>query len=97
MDLGGMWMSGRLQPDHSTIGKFIQLPRLLADAGYHALELLSDCVARDIDVLIPAGIANSDQPWQKRQRKGKLPKSAFHYDSDRGRPAPFVGRREGGP
>src|SRR5216684_465558 len=25
MDLGAMWMSGRVQPDHSTIGKFIQL------------------------------------------------------------------------
>jgi hypothetical protein len=40
MNFGGMWMSGRLQPDHSTIGKFIQLPRLLADAGYHALNCL---------------------------------------------------------
>src|SRR5260370_1930317 len=25
MDLGALWMSGRVQPDHSTIGKFIQL------------------------------------------------------------------------
>ena len=25
MDLGAMWMSGGVQPDHSTIGKFIQL------------------------------------------------------------------------
>jgi transposase len=25
VDLGAMWLSGRLQPDHSTIGKFIQL------------------------------------------------------------------------
>ena len=25
VDLGAWWITGRLQPDHSTIGKFIQL------------------------------------------------------------------------
>ena len=27
VDLGAMWLAGRLQPDHSTIGKFISLHR----------------------------------------------------------------------
>ncbi len=55
--------------------------RLLGDAGYHALELLTELAARNIDVLVPAGHGNSDRPWEKRQLKGKLPKSVFRYDA----------------
>jgi transposase len=59
----------------------VEPPRLLADAGYHTLELLGELAARNIDALIPAG-HSSQQPWEKRQLKGKLPKSAFLYDAD---------------
>ena len=38
MDLGAMWMSGRVQPDHSTIGKFIQLhAQLLSEQFFTTL------------------------------------------------------------
>src|SRR6266849_1187095 len=38
MDLGALWMSGRVQPDHSTIGKFIQLhAELLSEQFFTAL------------------------------------------------------------
>jgi transposase len=38
MDLGAMWMSGRVQPDHSTIGKFIQLhEQILSEQFFTAL------------------------------------------------------------
>lgn len=60
----------------------VEPPRLLGDAGYHSLELLTELAARDIDVLIPAGRSDSDRPWEKRQLKGKLPKSAFRYDTE---------------
>jgi transposase len=60
----------------------VEPPRLLGDAGYHAIELLTELAARNIDVLVPAGHGNSDQPWEKRQLKGKLPKSVFHYDAE---------------
>jgi transposase len=57
-------------------------PRLLGDAGYHTLELLTELAARNIDALIPAGHGNSERPWEKRQLKGKLPKSVFRYDAE---------------
>ncbi len=38
MDLGAMWMSGGVQPDHSTIGKFIQLhAQLLSEQFFTTL------------------------------------------------------------
>src|SRR5216684_2130303 len=38
MDLGALWMSGRVQPDHSTIGKFIQLhAQLLSEQFFTTL------------------------------------------------------------
>jgi transposase len=60
----------------------IQPPRLLGDAGYHTLELLTALAERNIDALIPAGHGHSERPWEKRQRKGKLPKSVFGYDAE---------------
>jgi transposase len=55
--------------------------RLLGDAGYHTIELLTQLAAHGIDVLVPAGHGYSDKPWEKRQLKGKIPKSAFRYDA----------------
>ena len=34
VDLGAWWITGRLQPDHSTIGKFIQLHAQLLSEGF---------------------------------------------------------------
>jgi hypothetical protein len=53
----------------------------LLDAGYFSIEMLGLFVAREIDVLIPAGKATGTDDIEKRQRKeGKLLKNRFIYD-----------------
>jgi len=45
VDLGAMWLAGRLQPDHSTIGKFISLHREVLSEDFFD-ELLKFLVTR---------------------------------------------------
>lgn len=53
----------------------------LLDAGYFSIEMLGLFVAREIDVLIPAGKATSADDIEKRPRKdGKILKNRFVYD-----------------
>src|SRR4029077_10986454 len=73
-------VTGLLQQHRAVFA--VEPRRLLGDAGYHTLEVLSEFAAREIDVLIPAGRTYAQQPWEKRQAKRKLPKSAFRYDAE---------------
>jgi transposase len=73
-------VTGLLQQHRAVFA--VEPGRLLGDAGYHTLEMLSELAAREIDVLIPAGRTYAQQPWEKRQAKRKLPKSAFRYDAE---------------
>jgi hypothetical protein len=57
-------------------------PRLLGDAGYWSIEMLRELSERNIDALIAAGNANSDDPSEKRSPQGKLLKSHFRYDPE---------------
>ena len=71
---------GELMAQHLAVFA-VEPPRLLGDAGYHNIELLEELAARDIDVLIAAGHAGSQQPWKQRRRM--LGKSSFRYDPQR--------------
>src|SRR5712692_14307 len=73
-------VTGLLQQHRAVFA--VEPRRLLGDAGYHTLELLSEFAAREIDVLIPAGRTYAQPPWEKRQAKRKLPKSAFRYEAE---------------
>src|SRR6266851_1940121 len=73
-------VTGLLQQHRAVFA--VEPRRLLGDAGYHSLEVLSELAAREIDVLIPAGRTYAQQPWEKRQAKRKLPKSAFRYEAE---------------
>ena len=72
-------VTGLLQQHRAVFA--VEPRRLLGDAGYHTLEVLSELATREIDVLIPAGRTYAQQPWE-RQGKRKLPKSAFRYDAE---------------
>lgn len=72
-------VTGLLQQHRAVFA--VEPRRLLGDAGYHTLEVLSALAARELDVLIPAGRTYAQQPWE-RQGKRKLPKSAFRYDAE---------------
>src|SRR5271166_584419 len=54
--------------------------RLLLDAGFSSIGLFSMLVARDIDVLCPAGRTNGDGEWHKQSRTGRFTKHHFRYD-----------------
>jgi len=53
--------------------------RLLLDAGYQSLGVLSMCVDLCLDVLCPGGSGAGNQ-WERRSCKGEYGKSRFVYD-----------------
>jgi len=55
---------------------------LLLDGAYHAIELLRELVARDIDGLCPAGKTDTGT-WQKHGAHGRFGKGAFVYHEER--------------
>jgi len=58
-------------------------PTALMDANYHCAEVLTQCVAQDIDVLCPSGGTQPGDTWSKRGARGQFAKSEFVYDSAR--------------
>jgi len=56
--------------------------RLLLDAGYQSLGVLSMCVDLELDVLCPSGSGAGNQ-WERRSRKGEYGKSHFVYDEEK--------------
>lgn len=73
-------VTGLLQQHRAVFA--VEPRRLLGDAGYHTLEMLSEFAAREIDALLPAGRTYAQQPGEKPQAKRKLPKSAFRYEAE---------------
>ena len=55
--------------------------KLLLDAGYHNIAVLTQIAARQIDVLCPSGSTVEGQ-WTRKGTKGKFGKSEFAYDAD---------------
>ena len=60
-------------------------PTALLDANYHCAEVLTQCVAQDIDVLCPSGGTQAGDCWSKRGARGQFAKSEFVYDPGRDR------------
>jgi hypothetical protein len=54
----------------------------LFDANYHCNEVLSQCVANNVDVLCPSGATHHGQPSTRRGVRGQFSKSDFVYDAD---------------
>jgi transposase len=72
-------VDGLLAQHHAVFGAPPQT--LLTDANYHCGEMLSTCVAQDIDLLCPSGDTLSSQSWNKRGIGGRFAKSEFAYDA----------------
>jgi len=53
----------------------------LFDAGYHNQVVLSEALAREINILCPSG-NTQDEQWQRRGNQGKFGKTQFVYDRD---------------
>jgi transposase len=53
----------------------------LFDAGYHSQVVLSEALAREINILCPSG-NTQDEQWTRRGNKGKFGKTQFVYDRD---------------
>jgi len=55
--------------------------KLLLDAGYHNIDVLTQIAARQIDVLCPSGSTVEGQ-WTRKGYQGKFGKTDFAYDAD---------------
>lgn len=54
----------------------------LLDANYHCSEVLSECIAQDVDVLCPSGATRNGKPCNKRGVDGRFAKTDFVYDAN---------------
>ena len=54
---------------------------LLADAGFHTLEMLTIALDKSIDLLVPSGKAFSEETFDRASRK-HYPKTAFTYSPE---------------
>lgn len=65
------------------VGAFgVPPPTALFDAAYCQAALLQDLVARNVNVLCPAGKTTQGDDWEKQGYRGLFGKARFAYDAD---------------